>query len=200
MKKIELFTDRLIIREYNKIDMTSFVAVTSQAEIRATTYGIPENYTRSYAKNWFRLIKTNIKNGLSYEFGMFLKEDGEYVGNVGLINVSKLHNHADISYYTDKKFHCMGLTTEAAQAMLELGFKTFGFEKISGMCMRINPASRRVMEKIGMSFEGTLRHELYKDGIYYDIDVLSVLRTDYFTNCKCGNCESFQHQKVESVN
>ena len=46
--------------------------------------------------------------------------------------------------------------------------------------MSCNPASRRVMEKIGMKFEGTLRQDLLKDGIYYDIDRLSILKSEYY--------------------
>ena len=46
--------------------------------------------------------------------------------------------------------------------------------------MSCNPASRRVMEKIGMIYEGTLRQDLFKDGKYYDIDRLSILRSEYY--------------------
>ena len=73
-----------------------------------------------------------------------------------------------------------GYATEAAQEMLKYGFEKFGFNKIQGVCMSCNPASRRVMEKIGMKFEGTLRQDLLKDGIYYDIDRLSILKSEYY--------------------
>ena len=50
--------------------------------------------------------------------------------------------------------------------------------------MSVNPASRRVMEKLGMQYEGTLRQDLYKDGMYYDLDRLSILRDEFYTDCK----------------
>lgn len=184
MYRFEMLTERLLIREYNKNDIDDFLRIVRQPEIYATTYGIPREYSRSRAKNWFKFIKSNIKAMQSYEFGMFLREGGRYIGNVGLINVSMEHNHADISYYIDTNFRSMGLTTEAAKEMLRLGFEYFGFEKISGLCMSMNAASRRIMEKIGMKFEGTMRSELLKDGVYYDIDHLSILRKEYFTDCK----------------
>ncbi len=175
-------TERLVIREYKKSDLNSFLQVIRQPEIYVTTYGIPRDYPKRRAKEWFRFIKNNIKTMQSYEFGMFLKTSGRYIGNVGLINLSKKHNHADISYYIDKEFRNMGLTTEAAMEMLKFGFEFFGFEKISGLCMSINKPSRRVMEKIGMNYEGTMRRELLKDGVYYDIDRLSILRSEYFAS------------------
>lgn len=180
----EFSTERLLIREYRRSDLDAFIAVTAQPEVRATTYGIPENYTKLYGKRWFRFIRKNMWIGEAYEFGMFLKENGRYVGNVGLIHFNYEHHHAEITYYIDKNYRNLGLVTEAAKAMLRFGFGSCQLEKISGICMSCNEASRRVMEKIGMQYEGTLRRELFKDGVFYDIDRLSILREEYFTDCK----------------
>ncbi len=177
-------TKRLIIREYRPKDVDEFLRVVQQDNIYKTTYGIPRDYPKSRARKWLKFIRNNIKTMQSYEFGMFLKENGQYIGNVGLINVSMEHNHADISYYIDTQLRNKGYTTEAALEMLEFGFSVLGFEKISGLCMSINPSSRRVMEKIGMKYEGTARKDLLKDGIYYDMDHLSILKSEYFTECK----------------
>ena len=182
--KFEFETQRLIIREYCKKDIDDFIRVTSQESVKATTYGIPENYTKYYAKKWFKYLKQSIKTMEGYEFGMFLKEGNIYIGNVGLINVSMLHNHADITYYVDENYRNRGYSAEAAEVMLKLGFEHFGFEKISGLCMSINPASRRVMGKLGMKYEGTMRNELLKGGIYYDIERYSLLKNEYITNSK----------------
>ncbi|MGN0469911.1 MAG: GNAT family N-acetyltransferase [Acutalibacteraceae bacterium] len=178
------YTERLIIREYKKSDIDGFLSVVRQPEIYETTYAIPRNYTRARAEWWFKVIKINAKNKTAFEFGMFEKSTNRYIGNVGLININSMHNRADIAYYIDRAYRNMGYTTEAAEEMLRYGFEELKFKRIGGMCMSINAASRRVMEKIGMQFEGTARCELLKDKIYYDIDHLSILDTDYFTKCK----------------
>lgn len=177
-----LSTERLIIREYKKSDLDDYINITSQPEIYKTTYGIPKEYTKKYGKKYFRLIKENIRNMCAFEYGMFLKSNGRYLGNIGLINISLQHKHSDISYYIDKDFRNMGFTTEAAREMLGWAFGFMDFEKVTGICMSINPASRRVMEKIGMKYEGTLRNELLKDGVYYDLDRLSILKEEFFTD------------------
>lgn len=174
-------TERLLIRDYKKTDVDGFLRVVRQPEIYATTYGIPQNYSKLRAEWWLRTIKENKKNNSSYEFAVFLRDTGRYIGNVGLINVSFEHNRADISYYIDKDCMNKGYATEAAKEMLKYGFETFGFNKIQGICMSCNPASRRVMEKIGMKYEGTLRKDLLKDGFYYDIDRLSILKDEYYS-------------------
>lgn len=182
---IEAFeTERLKIREYTRRDIDAFLSVIQQPEIRATTVGIPEDYTRSRAKEWFRFLQQARTKMQSLEYGVFLKNTRRYVGNVGLINISLQHNHADISYYIDRDHQNIGIATEAAAEMLRFGFCDLGFEKISGVCLSVNPASRRVMEKLGMKYEGTSRHELLKNGVYYDTDRLSILKNEYITNCK----------------
>lgn len=180
-------TPRLLIREYTKKDIDSFLHVIRQPEIRATTYGIPADYSRMRARWWFRLLHRNAVTNLSYEYGVFLKEGHCYIGNVGLINLDPLHAHADISYYIDRAYMNRGYATEAARAMLNYGFCELGYHKINGVCMTKNPASRRVMEKLGMQYEGTLREDLLKDGIFYDLDRLSILKDEYITNCKVEN-------------
>ncbi len=185
MSKFEFTTERLTIREYRRSDLDDYIAVTSQPEIYKTTYGIPKEYTKKYGRRYFRIIRENLNSMRAFEFGMFLKSNGRYLGNIGLINICLAHKHADISYYIDKDFRNMGFTTEAAREMLGWAFGFMDFEKVTGICMSINPASRRVMEKIGMKYEGTLRNELLKDGVYYDLDRLSILKEEYFTDSNC---------------
>ena len=181
MYKSEFITDRLIIREYNKTDIKDFLRVIRQPEIYPTTYGIPRNYSLLRAKWWMRMIKQNRREGSAYEYAVIYKATGEYIGNVGLINIDRNHWHGDISYYIDNRYTNLGIATEASR------FNELGFHKINGVCMSMNKASRRVMEKLGMKYEGTLREDLYKDGIYYDLDRLSVLKDEFYTICKVEN-------------
>ena len=133
------------------------------------------------------MIKQNRREGSAYEYAVIYKATGEYIGNVGLINIDRNHWHGDISYYIDNRYTNLGIATEASRAMLRFGFNELGFHKINGVCMSMNKASRRVMEKLGMKYEGTLREDLYKDGIYYDLDRLSVLKDEFYTICKVEN-------------
>lgn len=192
----QFLTDRLYIREYKKSDLDAYVHVVRQPEIYATTYGIPREYSRMMGRINLKFIKRNRIMGTALEYAVLLRENNRYIGNVGLINISHDHNRADISYFIDKDYMNKGYATEAAAVMLNFGFEGLGYHKISGVCMSANTASRRVMEKLGMTYEGTLREDLYKDGIYYDIDRLSILRSEYFTNCN-HNKEGFQHPNVE---
>ncbi len=187
MYQKQFVTERLFIREYRKQDLDAFLEVVRQPQVYVMTYGIPISYSRARGKWWFKILHSNRIHHTSYEYAVFLKDTGRYIGNVGLINIDAIHRHADISYYIDHAVTGQGYATEAAGAMLQYGFGKLGFHKINGVCMHQNGASRRVMEKLGMHYEGTLRDDLYKDGEYYDLDRLSILEEEYYTFCKVEN-------------
>ena len=112
---------------------------------------------------------------------MFIKESGEYIGNIGIVNISSAHNRGDITYFINPELWGQGFATEGGRAMLKLAFESLRLNRLAGCCMSCNGASRRVMEKLGLKYEGTARSELLKDGIYYDIDRLGMLSQDYFS-------------------
>lgn len=114
------------------------------------------------------------------EFAVFTKGNPEkYIGNCGLVSISNSHQKAEIAYFIDKNEWGKGYATEVASFMIGYGFEKLGLERIYGRCMSRNPASRKVMEKIGFQFEGTLRHDVKKGREFEDLDLLSILRSDF---------------------
>ena len=69
-----------------------------------------------------------------------------------------------------------GYVTEAAKAIVDFGFKKMEFHKIFATHFLHNPASGRIMEKIGMEQEAVLKHEIKKDGEYFDIVRYSIFK------------------------
>ncbi|MDI7740596.1 GNAT family protein [Lysinibacillus fusiformis] len=82
--------------------------------------------------------------------------------------MSNKHQRAEIGYFIDKNEWGKGYATEVAALMIEYGFEKLGLERIYGHCMSRNSASRKVMEKLGFKFEGTLRHAIKKGDVFED--------------------------------
>lgn len=80
-----------------------------------------------------------------------------------------------------------GYATEVASFMISYGFEKLYLERIYGHYMSRNSASRKVMEKIGFQFEGTLRHGIKKGEIFEDLDLLGMIRSDYEKNTFASN-------------
>jgi ribosomal-protein-alanine N-acetyltransferase len=78
---------------------------------------------------------------------------------IGCITIDA-HRHfpcAELSYWIAKPYRNMGYATEAVSAILRYGFSALGLARVQAFHSAGNPASGRVLEKAGMSCEGTLR-------------------------------------------
>ena len=179
MKKTLFETERLWIRPYCKADADAVWHVLRRPEIYDTTAYIQWDYPREKVDWWITFVQNAAQNGMGYEFGLFAKADGHYVGNVGVINVHRENYSGAITYFVRPEDWNKGYATEAAREMLRFAFEALQLHRVSGACMSRNPASRRVMEKMGMTFVGTVEDELYKDGEFIDIDHLSLLRKNW---------------------
>lgn len=70
--------------------------------------------------------------------------------------------------------------TEACKKIIDYGFQEHQLKRIYSRCMVRNIASRKVMEKSGMVWEGRHRQEFLKDDLYEDMDYLAILAEEYF--------------------
>ena len=71
-----------------------------------------------------------------------------------------------------------GYCTEAARAVVAFGFSAWGMHRIQARHYTNNPASGRVMEKIGMTYEGCLRQCVQKWGEYLDVCIYGILEEE----------------------
>jgi len=103
-----------------------------------------------------------------------LNEEG-VVGLIGFTRLDRANSSAYLTYEVARQHWGKGIVTEAVRAVLGHGFGTLGLNRIAAYCWEGNMASRRVMEKAGMRYEGTLRQLAYAKGAYRDMRFYSVL-------------------------
>lgn len=141
----ELEICRLLLLPVTMADAKTMFAYTS--DIENTKWGFPANQTIEETKNVIENIY--LKSPLG-RYGIVLKEISEFIGTVDLMNWSD-GKEAEIGYIINKKFWGHGLATEASAKILELCFEVLGFEEVHAFCALENPASVRVLTKLGMT-------------------------------------------------
>jgi ribosomal-protein-alanine N-acetyltransferase len=72
-----------------------------------------------------------------------------------------------------------GYCTEAARTLITYGFSSLGLNRIQAMHFPRNPASGRVMQKLGMTREGQLRQYVCNRGTFEDLMLHSILRREF---------------------
>jgi RimJ/RimL family protein N-acetyltransferase len=90
------------------------------------------------------------------QFMVELKETGEAIGVCGVLYRDALEV-ADVGCAFLPRFWRRGFAFEAATAMIEYGRKTLGLDRIVGLTSEKNLASIKLLEKLGMAFEKTVK-------------------------------------------
>lgn len=157
-----LGTPRLRLRSFRPDDAPAVAALAGRREIAETTLNVPHPYTRADAEGWIATHARDAAEGRAFTFAIASLED-ELLGAIGLHLVAA-HRRADLGYWIGLSHWGRGFATEAGLAVLDFGFDTLGLNRIEAHCFVGNRASARVLEKLGMRFEGTLRHHVLKDG------------------------------------
>ena len=107
------------------------------------------------------------------------RDSGHVVGGAALRPVDGQPRILDLGYALAPRFHGRGYATEAVRALVDHGFASRGAERIFASVFVGNVASRRVAEKAGMRFEGTLRHVVYKRRTWRDEWIFAIVRPDW---------------------
>lgn len=82
------------------------------------------------------------------------KETQTFAGWCGLDHRDPVQTHPVLFYLLKARYWGRGLATEAAEALLSLAFRELGLAQIDGGAAFDNPASKRVMDKVGMTYLG----------------------------------------------
>jgi [ribosomal protein S5]-alanine N-acetyltransferase len=98
-----------------------------------------------------------------------IEVDGIAVGGIGVRLGQDVHRHtASLGYWLGETFWQRGIMSEAVAALTDFCFDNFPLRRISAEAFANNPASVRVLEKTGFSFEARLKKNVIKDGKFLD--------------------------------
>jgi len=174
-------TARLKLCPFELGDATRVRELAGDYEIARTTLHVPHPYPDDAAEAWIQSLHAAADEGRAYGFAVTRKTDGELLGVVSL-GLVKEHQRAELSYWMGRPYWGHGYTSEAARRLLDFGFNDLHLNRIFAFAFTDNPASTRVMEKIGMQYEGTLRQHVCKWGEYKDLAAYGCLKSAFASN------------------
>ena len=113
-------------------------------------------------------------------FAICLKESDKYIGNARLSEINFIHRHCKYGRLIgDENYRAKGYGSEALILLLRYGFHNIGMNRIYSAAISDNEISLASNEKVGMKREGTLRNSQYKNGRFYDMIMLAMLRSEF---------------------
>ncbi|MFP4104524.1 MAG: GNAT family N-acetyltransferase [Phycisphaerae bacterium] len=149
-----LETERLILRPFTLDDASDVQAMAGDRKVADMTFNIPHPYLLEVAEQWIATHEAGYRAG-DATFAITLRETGRLIGAVGL-RKDEEPDVAELGYWIGVPFWGNGYCTEAAGAVVSFGFTSLGYTKLFATHLVGNPASGRVMQKIGMHRTGEL--------------------------------------------
>lgn len=179
MKKLPtLKTPRLILRPYKMEDAEEIALLANDKAIATNTENLPYPYETYMAEDWIRTHPDYFAHDKMLTLAVVLRKKNTLMGAIGL-DMNKKNDHAELGYWLGRPFWGHGYATEAARRMLHFGFTDLKFHRVFSVHLSQNPTSGKVLQKLGMKHEGTLKEHVQKWGDYLDLEHYGILRQDY---------------------
>ena len=145
--------------------------------IADTTSNVPHPYEDGLAERWIQSHAPKYESGELATFAVIRNSDEVLIGTVGL-TLTKQFRRGELGYWVGTPFWNQGYCTEAAESIIRFAFSTLNLHKIEAYHLASNPASGRVLQKLGMTKEGLLRDHASRSGQFEDLVVYGLLATD----------------------
>lgn len=167
MKTI-ITTDRLRLRHFTPADYDAVYQLNSDAEVMQYIFD-GHTHSREEAKAYLDKIMDAYK--APYELGVWaveLKDSGDFVG-FGCLRVFEEPEKRELGYRLGKPHWGKGIASEISRGLVQYGFQTLNLPQIMAVVQTENIASRKVLEKAGLTHQG-LRFHYGSDLEYYEMD------------------------------
>lgn len=149
-------TERLILRRFTPDDFESFAEIRADPDV-ARYIGGERGQQRDYVAARFAFYLSCYETH-GYGASAILRKSDELMIGCGGLQPLEDTGETEIGYSFAKAFWGQGFATETAQAWFRYGFESAGLERIVAVAVPENAASWRVMEKLGMHYEGRAQH------------------------------------------
>ena len=173
-----LITERLTLRPFVADDAFNVERLAGMREIADTTLNIPHPYPHGGAGDWIGLHTPAWNEGSSATFAIVATDSAKLVGAISLM-IKREHRRAELGYWIALDSWNRGYATEARRRVIDFGFEVLGLHRIEARHFLRNPASGRVMRKLGMQQEGVERDWAIKWDRYESLAVYSILEPEW---------------------
>ncbi len=173
-------TERLILRRFEYSDIDSMIRNWIADEKTQWDYGEPFYSTPEEVR---ALLDTKYIGSYNredyYRWAVIEKSSGECIGQIAYFTVDSKNQHGEIEYVIGPAFQGRGYATEMTKAVIAFGFEKINFHRIEIDCRTENEASRKVIEKCGLTYEGVFRDFFWRSDHYEGRRVFSILKEEW---------------------
>lgn len=177
---VTLTTERLVLRKLKASDAQAmFDNYTNDARVTKFLSWTPHgdvSHTKALLESWM----PEYERDDYYHWGIVA--EGRLIGSISTITISEKNENCEVGYCIAYDDWGKGIVAEALRKVMRFLFTEVGMHRIMAKHDTENPGSGRVMQKCGMTYEGTMK-EYYKrhDGTFGDSNIYAILRHEFLS-------------------
>ena len=175
----QLRTERLVLRPFIAIDGRDVERLAGERAVADTTLTIPHPYPPGSSADWIAGHREAWQRGDRLSLAICTREGGEHLMGAISLRLASAHRHGELGYWVGVDHWAKGYATEAAKAVTAYGFADLELHRVEGRHFVRNPASGRVLEKVGMRLEGVHRGACLRWGRFEDLAVYGILASEW---------------------
>ena len=178
---MQLETERLSLRPHRADDWAAVAAYANHPDVLRYRPDSVRSPAQIQADLQHLVAAQQREPRTSYHFAVTLKDTQRLIGWCGLSIKDRERQVAELGYDLDRAYWRLGYTTEAARAVAGWGFTILKLHRIFAECHPANAGSMRVMQKLGMAYEGHLRENVWVKGSWWDTIIYAILEREWPT-------------------
>ncbi|WP_163581477.1 GNAT family N-acetyltransferase [Gracilibacillus saliphilus] len=173
----QLYTKRLHLRKMTSKDAANLFTIWSDSDVTAFM-NISNFTTKEQAEEMISFLDGLAQDHKAIRFTIIERNSNEIIGSCGYNSLDFENKKVEIGYEIAKKHWGKGFAPEAISTLIDYAYNRLGFHRIEAKVEPENVNSVRVLDKLGFTYEGTLRQcEKSKDK-FIDLQMYSKLKTD----------------------
>jgi RimJ/RimL family protein N-acetyltransferase len=176
MSLLPLRTPRLVLRDYRLADFAAACTYACDPEVSLHSTWGPNDEAQTQA--WLESAIEGARQKPRPDYELAIEFQGHVIGTAHLGLIDPANRGGVLGYTLRRSAWGQGLATEAARALLELGFGSLGLHRIHATASPLNLASHRVLEKLGMRREALLVKNVLQRGRWRDSVVYALLEEE----------------------
>jgi RimJ/RimL family protein N-acetyltransferase len=173
-KQPTLTSQRLILRPFWLSDAPVVQQLAGDRAIASTTLTIPHPFNDGLAEDWINSLPQRFEWGQLATFAVVRQADEVLLGSVS-IGINRWHDHGELDYWIGQPYWGQGYATEAVAVLIGYAFTGLALHRVHAYVFKRNAASSRVLQKLGLVYEGCLRQHVKKWGVYEDVVVYGLV-------------------------
>ena len=175
---VHLRTTRLLLRRVKESDDKDMFEYTSNHEVTRFLSWNP-HADIAQAKEYIAHLILEYDMSDRYAWAIEKCDSRKFIGIVRIFDVSYANKRGELSYILNPDFQGKGLAIEAIKAVIEFCFTKIGLNRIQAKCTSDNVQSERVIQRLGMIYEGMLKEFWINKGSPSDAKLFALLAANY---------------------